>query len=87
MPQNTPKYVLKDYRGVGGRAHLPPIPEALTAGHPTLAGHLTIVKLPTMAGNTLGVSSGQSSLHQKPNRDPRREVNLYCRLHQRAHNL
>ena len=29
IPQNAPKYVLQDYRGISWRAPLPPIPEAL----------------------------------------------------------
>ena len=31
IPQNAPNYVLQDYRGISGRADLPPIPEALVA--------------------------------------------------------
>ena len=31
-PRNPPKYVLQDYRGVGGRARLPPKPESLISG-------------------------------------------------------
>ena len=29
IPQNAPKYVLQDYRGISERALVPPIPEAL----------------------------------------------------------
>ena len=29
IPQNVPKYVLQDYRGISGRASLPPIAKAL----------------------------------------------------------
>ena len=36
--QNAPKYVIQDYRGVGWRAYVPPIPEALGASVPWIPG-------------------------------------------------
>ena len=40
IPQNAPKYVLQDYRGISWRANLPPTPEALLMSE-------TILRLPS----------------------------------------
>ena len=43
IPQNNPKYVLQDYRGIGGRAPLPPKPEAYKWVLLSIAVHVDIV--------------------------------------------
>ena len=44
-PENTPKYVPQDYRGIGGRAHLPPKPESLTKARAHVSLEMADIKL------------------------------------------